>query len=233
MEQSKYLNFQTLNNQDDQNKAIHQTDTCQENDNKQDIELEEIFLPVVDDSNKEQEKKKEILSKHPSPDMCSRGINTTIKSCNGKKQESNSEFVVGLGGGVEGQKCFLSISKTKKGIFYVYFSCDNAKFNKSLLYGICENVLLLFYKSDIGGKSDDCDSDERSSCNGEGEEVILLMKNPDIIRHSISATNFTLSSLGFQNQAFHTYSSSDRDNNASVEKQNVPDSDKMIQGGYK
>ena len=115
MEESKYLNFQTLNNQDDQNKAIHQTDTCQENDNKQDIELEEIFLPVVDDYNKEQEKKKEILSKHPSPDMCSRGINTTIKRCNEKKQESNPEFVVGLGGGVEGQKCFLSISKTKKG----------------------------------------------------------------------------------------------------------------------
>ena len=90
---------------------------------------------------------------------------------------------------------------------------------------------MLFYKSDIEGKSDDCDSDERSSCNGEGEEVILLMKNPDIIRHSISATNFTLSSLGFHNQAFHTYSSPDRDNSASVEKQNVPDSDKMIQGG--
>ena len=139
-EQSNSLNFQSLNNQDDQNKAIHQTDTCQENDNKQDIELEEIFLPVVDDSNKEQEKKKEILSKHPSPDMCSRGINTTIKSCNGKKRESNSEFVVGLGGGVEGQKCLLSISKTKKGIFDVYFSCVDIRvtlYHKSLLYGIC------------------------------------------------------------------------------------------------
>ena len=88
----------------------------------------------MDDSNKEQEKKKEILSKHPSPDMCSRGINTTIKSCNGKKRESNSEFVVGLGGGVEGQKCLLSISKTKKGIFNVYFSCDDAKFHNITLY---------------------------------------------------------------------------------------------------
>ena len=98
-------------------------DTCQEDDNKQDIELEEMFLPaVVDDNNKEEEKlKKEILSKPPSNDMCSRGINTSIKGCNGTKQEPKSEFVVGVEGGVEGQKCFLSISKTKKGIMHSRF----------------------------------------------------------------------------------------------------------------
>ena len=58
------------------------------------------------------------------------------------------------------------------------------------------------------------------------------MKNPDIIRHSMSATNFTLSSLGFHNQAFHTYSSpDDRENNTTtVEKQNVPGTENMIQG---
>ena len=59
------------------------------------------------------------------------------------------------------------------------------------------------------------------------------MKNPDIIRHSISATNFALSSLGFHNEAYHTYSSPVGDNSATVEKKNVPDAENMIQGGFR
>ena len=58
------------------------------------------------------------------------------------------------------------------------------------------------------------------------------MKNPDIIRHSISATNFALSSLGFHNEAYHTYSSPVGDNSATVEKKNVPDAENMIQGWF-
>ena len=58
------------------------------------------------------------------------------------------------------------------------------------------------------------------------------MKDPDIIRHSISATNFALSSLGFNNEAYHTYSSPVA-NNATSEMSKVPDAETMIQGAYK
>ena len=51
------------------------------------------------------------------------------------------------------------------------------------------------------------------------------MKDPNIIRHSVSATNFTLASLGFHNGAYHTCSSP-----SNIIKTTVPDSGKMIQG---
>ena len=126
MKMNNYLKVQPFNDQNDQNLAINQMDICQENDNKQDIELEEMFRTIVDDNNKEEDGMiKEILPKPSSPDMCSRGINTTVKNCEGYKHESNSEYLVGLGGGVEGQKCYLSISTKQKGIYDIDFQNKN------------------------------------------------------------------------------------------------------------
>ena len=54
------------------------------------------------------------------------------------------------------------------------------------------------------------------------------MKDPDIIRHSISATHFTLTSLGFHQEAYHTYSPPL--DNSKATKHCVPDSEQKIQG---
>ena len=113
---ANYLNAQTYNTRKDPNLVINQMDRCQENDSKQDIELE-MFLPLNDNDDHEEERSKnDIVTKdNSSPDMCSRGINTIGKSCGDNKHESKADYVIG-GGGVEGQKCVLSISTKNKGI---------------------------------------------------------------------------------------------------------------------
>ena len=87
---------------------------------------------------------------------------------------------------------------------------------------------MIFIFVDDKNNGDDSDGgSSRSSYNGD-EEVILLMKDPDIIRHSISATNYTLASLGFHADAYQTYSSpSGNGDNTNIDSS---ERDKKMQG---
>ena len=107
--------------------------------------------------------------------------------------------------------------------------CLNIKNIKLPICSVCHCCIPIFFVKDTTGSNMD-DSESKSSSNGEEEEVILLMKNPDIIRHSISATNFTLASLGFHNDAYHTYSSPVGGTSNTKKTNNLPDQGKMIQG---
>ena len=54
------------------------------------------------------------------------------------------------------------------------------------------------------------------------------MKEPNIVRQSISATNVTLASLGFHNEGFRTNSSPSE--NSNIIKTVVPDHQEKIEG---